>query len=91
MDLSNPKAVAERGEEIYTQKYKGAFESEHPGKFVAIDVMSEKAYIGDSPVEALEAARKDAPKGLFHLVRVGSRGAFRVSYTNNAAVDWIFK
>lgn len=91
MDLSNPKALAERGEQIYREKYKDAFESEHPSKFVAIDVTTEKPYIADSPIEALEAARKDAPKGLFHLVKVGSRGAFRVSYTNNAAMDWIFR
>jgi len=91
MDLSNPKAIAERGEQIYLQTYKNAFESEHPGKFVAIDVKTEKAYIADTPMDAFEAARKDAPNGLFHLIKVGARGAFRVSYTNNATMDWIFR
>lgn len=91
MDLSNPKALAERGEQIYTDKYKEAFELEHPDKFVAIDVTTEKAYIADSPMQALEAARRDASGGLFHLIKVGSRGAYRVSYTNNAAMDWIFR
>ena len=91
MDLSNPKAVAERGEQIYKEKYKNTYESEYPSKFVAIDVMTEKPYIANSPMEALEAARKDAPQGLFHLIKVGSRGAFRVSYTNNATMDWIFR
>ncbi len=91
MDLSNPKAIAERGEQIYSQKYREVYESEHPGKFVAIDVTTEKAYVSDTPMGAFESARKDAPKGLFHLVKVGSRGAFRVSYTNNATMDWIFR
>jgi len=91
MELSNPKAIAERGEQIYREKYQSAYESKHPGKFVAIDTASEKTYIADSPREALESARHDAPKGTFHLVRVGAPGAFRVSYTSNASVDWIFR
>ncbi|HLG14794.1 MAG TPA: hypothetical protein VJH03_09880 [Blastocatellia bacterium] len=90
MDLSHPKAIADRGETIYREKYKTAFEAEHLGKFVAIDVATEHAYVGDSPDEALELARKEAPTGLFHLIKVGSPGAFRVSYTSDAKLDWIF-
>lgn len=91
MDLSNPKAIAERGEAIYREKYKAAYEAEHLGKFVAIDVASGDAYVGDSAEEVLEEARAKAPKGFFHLIRVGSPGAFRVSYTSNATLDWIFR
>lgn len=90
IDLSNPKAIADRGEAIYLKKYKDAYEAEKLGKFVAIDVVSEHAYVGDSPDEALELARKEAPKGLFHLIKVGSPGAFRVSYTSDAKLDWVF-
>jgi hypothetical protein len=91
MDLSNPKAIAERGEAIYREKYKAAYEAEYLGKFVAIDVKSEHAYMGDSADEALELARKEAPTGLFHLMKIGSPGAFRVSYSSNAKLDWIFR
>lgn len=91
MDLSNPKALAERGEKIYQEKYKSAYESQYLGKFVAIDVTTERAYVADSPAAAAELARKDSPKGLFHLIKVGAAGAFKVSYTNNAALDWIFR
>ncbi len=91
MDLSNPKAIAERGEQIYRDKYQSGYELEHPGQFVAIDITTEKPYIASSAKEALELAGADSPKGIFHLVRVGSAGAFRVSYTSNAAVDWIFR
>jgi hypothetical protein len=91
MDLSNPKALAERGERIYQEKYKSRYEFECPGKFVAIDVTTEKTYIADSPEEALEKARRDSPKAFFHLVKVGSAGAFKVSYSNNASLDWIFR
>jgi len=70
---------------------KDAYESEYPGKFVAIDVTTEKSYVGDSPIKVLESARKESPKGLFHLIRVGASGAYRVSYTRNAHQDWLFR
>jgi hypothetical protein len=44
MKLNNPKIVAERGESIYGKKYKSAYETEYPAKFVAIDVTTEQAY-----------------------------------------------
>jgi len=92
MNQSNdPRVIAERGENIYRTKYKTTYETEHAGKFVAIDIITEKAYIADSPSEALEDARKDSPQGLFHLIKVGSLGAFRVSYTTNATTDWLFR
>jgi len=89
--LSNPKAIAELGEKIYREQYQEQYEREHSGKFVAIDVSTQKAYIADTPEEVLEAARQDAPEGIFHLIQVGFPGAFRVSYTNHADMDWIFR
>jgi len=89
--LSSPKELAERGEKIYLEKYKAEFETRYPGKFVAIDVGTAKTYVADTPEEAVQQARKDSPKGFFHLIKVGATGAFRVSYTNNAALDWIFR
>lgn len=89
--FSNPQAIAEAGEKIYDKKYRADFEARHPGKFVAIDVLSEKAYIGESPEEALNTAREDAPRAVFHLIKVGSLGAFRVSYSSNASADWLYK
>lgn len=87
----DPKEIARRGEEIYQTKYKNTYEAQYPGKFVAIDIETEKSYIGDSPLGVLEEARRGSPLGLFHLIKVGSAGAFRVSYTSNAATDWIFR
>lgn len=88
--LSNPKAVAERGEKIYDEKYRTKYEVQHLGKFVVIDVSTQEAYLGDSPEAAFELARQKAPHAIFHLIKVGSPGAFRVSYTSNADVDWVF-
>lgn len=89
--LSNPKDLAERGEKIYHSQYKEQYEREHPGEFVAIDVTTEKAYVGQTPEGVLETARDDSQRGLFHLIQVGFSGAFRVSYTNHADLDWIFR
>ena len=89
--LSNPKQIAELGEKIYQERYKEQFEREQSGKFVAIDVVTQNAYIGDNPESAVEDARKDSPNGLFHLVQVGLPGAFRVSYKSHANVDWVFR
>jgi hypothetical protein len=88
--LTNPKAIAELGEKIYSDRYKEQFERDHPGKFVAVDVTTEKAYVGDTPEGVLKEAREDSPHGIFHLIQVGFLGAFRVSYTNHtdADLDW---
>lgn len=91
MGISNPKEAAERGEQIYRDKYKTAFEAEHYGKYVAIDIGTEAAHVSDSPEDAIELARTHNPKGIFHLVKVGSTGAFRVSYSSNANMDWLFQ
>lgn len=88
--IKNPKEMAERGERIYEKSYKTAYEQEHWGKFLAIDVTSERAYLGDTPEAALMEARREAPKGVFHLIRIGHTGAFRVSHTNhNAKRNWL--
>lgn len=83
--LNNPKAIAELGEKIYRERYQGEFEKTNLGRFVAIDVKSGVAYLGDSPESTFEAAKKGSPDGIFHLVKVGSPGAFRLSYS----LSWI--
>jgi alpha-galactosidase len=90
--VSNPKAIAELGERIYREQYKDSYEREHPGKFVAIDIATGKAYMADAPEVALETARTASPNGVFHLIQVGFSGAIRVSYSNDpSTVDWIFR
>ncbi len=86
---SNPQAIAEAGEAIYKERYRTQYEAEHPGKFVAIDVKTGHATLGDTPEQALAEARKNHASGVFHLIKVGSAGAFRVSYSLHAANDWL--
>lgn len=87
--FSDPTTIIEAGLRVYEKLYRSEYEAKHPGQFVAVDVASEKAYVGTSPEEALTAARRDAPNGVFHLIKVGSPGAFRVSYSSNAGPSWL--
>jgi hypothetical protein len=88
--ISDPQSIATRGEEIYRTKYQH-LERENTGRFVAIDVTTDEAYLGDTSERALQDARDASPEGLFHLIQIGHRGAYRVSYSlSETSVDWIF-
>ncbi len=91
LNLSNPKAVAEAGERIYAERYKAEYESQYPGWFVAIDVVSGIAYPAQNSEDAFALARSKAPTGVFHLIQVGQPGAFRVGFTrhNNGLLAWV--
>ncbi len=86
-----PQTLAEKGERIYNQKYRSDYEARHLGKFVAIDVDSELAFVGNTPEAALQSGREKNPQGAFHLVKVGSPGVFRVGYAGRQSGDWIFQ
>jgi hypothetical protein len=59
---------------------------------LAIDVISEQAYLGQTPEEAYENARRSgAAKGIFHLMKIGSSGAYRVSYSPNGDFSRLFR
>jgi hypothetical protein len=79
MNFQSPTArnIAERGIAIYRRKYLADFERQSPGRFAAIYIDSEQAYVADYPEQALAEAKHAAPKGLFYLIRVGSLAAFR--------------
>ena len=79
--LSNPEAIAQRGEELYQEKYKDKYEPGHADEFLAVDVTTGQAYLAQTSEEALQKARNQSPTGLFHLIQIGQPGAFRVSYT----------
>lgn len=87
----NPKEIAERAERIYEEKYRQKYEKKHLGRFLVIEVDSHQVFLGDTPDAAYDEARKKFPQGFFHLIKVGSPGAFRVSYSPSASVDWIFQ
>jgi len=78
INLNNPKAISERGEEIYDAKYRAEYELAHQGKFVAVNVIDGSSTLGNTASQALLSARGNSPSGMFHLIRVGHRGAFEV-------------
>ena len=91
--ISNPKVAAELGEKIYRERYKEQYERDYPGQFVAINILTEEAFISATPEGALDNAHVAAPGGIFHLIQVGHAGAFRVSYSSSqdSAMDWVFR
>lgn len=86
-DLNTPDKIAEAGERLYADRHKETLEREHMGKFVAIDLVTGEAYVDPRPEEAMKKARAAAPQALIHLIRIGSPGAFKVSYAARP-VDW---
>jgi hypothetical protein len=75
----NSEDIAARGSEIYDRLYRAEFEPKWSGRYAAIDVNSERAFVEDFPEMALKAARAALPESVSYLVRIGSRGAFKIS------------
>ncbi|HEX8817277.1 MAG TPA: hypothetical protein VF753_17415 [Terriglobales bacterium] len=70
-------AVAAAGERLY-HRLAPSYARES-GKYLAIDVDTEKAYLAASPQQALSLAEKANPRGTFHLVKIGSDGLYHVA------------
>ena len=83
-----PVHIAKEAERIYKEKYQEEYEDKYDGKFVAIDIESEIAYLGDHPENALQKAREGSSFGVFHLIRVGASGAFNMGYVAENETDW---
>lgn len=86
-----PSIIAEKGEKLYKEKFRAEYEPTSVGKFLAIDIDSERAFLADTPEAALQDAGKASPTGSFHLVKIGSPGVFRVGYAGRQSGDWIFQ
>ena len=87
----NPSEIAAAGEKIYRERYQAAYEKEHAGKYVAINVRTGAATIGDTSDAAMNAARTASGDGIFHLIRVG----FPSVYSSSSQIpygrkDWLF-
>jgi hypothetical protein len=89
--FSDPKAIAEAGEAIYRDMYQKDYEQNQRGKFVAININTKAATLGDTAGDALLKAKKADPHGIFHLIRVGFTGAFQLSRRQRATEDCLLK
>ena len=86
--LSTPDKIARAAVLIYENDFKHEFEENHKGQFAAIDVVARKAYTGQFAEDAILKARKSAPHGVFHLIRIGAPSAFKVSYVYDHDACW---
>ena len=85
--INDPKAISEKGTEIYNAKYRTEYEQKYPGKYLAVNIFDEAVTLGDTASSALLEAKQSNPNGLFHLIWIGHPGAFEVglAYRNISA------
>ncbi len=87
-----PQAIAEKGEQIYKEKYQEEYERRFLNKFVAVDVTTGKAFVAESPTAAIQTAQKtEKSGGPFHVMKIGSPGVYRLGYTLSNNNDWVFR
>lgn len=72
--------IAEEGVKIY-ERIKIKYEPQEDGKFLAIDIESGNAYLGNSSAEALVLARQKHPNKVFYVVKIGFNAAETVAKT----------
>ena len=71
-------ALIAHGQSLYDERLKATLESEHAGRFVAIEPTSGRFFLGDTGTAALIAARDAMPNSQFYLVRVGRDAAHTI-------------
>jgi hypothetical protein len=69
----NPREIARAGGKVY-ERHRAELERRHHGRYVLIDVKTEKLFLAESPAAAYQQAA--AERGPFHLIRIGDRAAF---------------
>jgi len=62
--------IADEGAKIYA-RIKVHYDPKEKGRFLAIDIESKKAYVGNTSAEALELARSKHPNKVFYVVKIG--------------------
>ena len=80
----NPRDVARAGRRVY-ERHRANYERLHVGKYVLIDIRTEKLFLADSPEDAYRRAAAKHETGPFHLVRIGDRAAYRSRRLPNGA------
>ena len=66
--------IAAAGAKIY-ETIKLQYEPAKNGKFLAIDIESKDAFIGNTSSEVVEKARKTHPNKVFYVVKIGFSAA----------------
>jgi hypothetical protein len=72
------KSVIDRAKRIYAERLQAALETDHRGRFVAIEPESGDHFLADTLDGAVRAARERHPARLSHAVRVGHPAALHL-------------
>jgi len=75
---ASPDEIAQRGDQIYERSVRAEFEKTHSGKIVAIDITSSAYALGETSLEASKTLKKEHPKAIVWLVRIGERALHRI-------------
>lgn len=87
IEVPSTEELTQKGKEIY-DKLKPNLEPEKNGLYVAIEVESEKYFIGETVEKVIELAKKEFPDKLFYVTRIG--GPARISIRFSPHYDRIF-
>lgn len=71
MEKTDIARIAEEGARIYATIKVEHDNPQNNGKFLAIEIESEKVYRGDTSAEALKLARENHPDTVFYVVKIG--------------------
>ncbi|MBC7809284.1 MAG: hypothetical protein H7145_24380 [Akkermansiaceae bacterium] len=77
--------IAERGEAIYEQHIHAKFETEHVGKFLAIDIVTGDYEMDEDDYEASDRLWARYPGNLQYDIRIGYKAAGVIGATWAAA------
>ncbi len=77
-NILTPEQVVEKGQKIYTEKLKPILEADNYGKFLVIEVESGNYFVADTLIEALQKAKEKYPGKLFHTLKIGFEGIFKM-------------
>jgi predicted RNase H-like HicB family nuclease len=80
--------LAQKGQKIY-ERLKPTLEPAKNGWYVAIEVVSEQYFLGETAEKAIEEAKKAFPDKLFYVTRIG--GPARISIRFPHGYDRIFR
>jgi hypothetical protein len=72
------RAVAEKARQIYESQFREELEQKHGGKYLCIEPLSGRYFLGDTFDEAVNAAADAFPDRLTHTLRIGYSAALHL-------------
>jgi hypothetical protein len=72
------RGVAEIARRIYDSRLRAELEPKHTGRYLCIEPLSGRYFLGDSFDEAVNAAIDAFPDRLTHTLRIGHSAAFHL-------------